>query len=228
MLGRSAIPLHQAGYDVHGQREHRQVEEERGNTVHGRQSTDCLAGNLNVGHLCGHGHDERVIKEVPVVRVFLTRKNEAAGPLVVTLAKELACIVQGEDRVHESPGQQNCAQAQDDVVRVPRLSDLGYNRSETGEGCRRGEHQKRDRAFIIDGRPLPHPGNRRVRHERIDQRQIEHNAAVPADKKACRRAPGQGKQRQRNRGAERGRKDQARMQAPEPSEPLQLGWPLPT
>jgi hypothetical protein len=72
---------------------------------------------LNVGHLCGHGHDERVIKEVPVVRVFLTRKNEAAGPLVVTLAKELACIVQGEDR---------CMKVQDNrIVPMPRTTWYG-------------------------------------------------------------------------------------------------------
>jgi hypothetical protein len=90
----------------------------------------------------------------PAARVPRTAMSpKAAGPLVVTLAKELACIMQGEDRVHESPGQQNCAHAQHDVVRVPRLSNLGYNRSETGEGCRRGEHQKRDRAFIIAERP---------------------------------------------------------------------------
>lgn len=90
--------------------------------------------------------------------------------------------------------------------------------------CYGREHQKRDRAFVIDGRPLPHPSNRRVRHVRTDQRQIEHNAAVQSTRRRVAVPQGEGKQRQRNRGAE----DQAEMQVPESSEQLQLGWPLPT
>ena len=76
---------------------------------------------------------------------------------------------------------------------------------------RRGEHKQRDRAFVIDDRPLADPGDRGVRRNLMDQHQIERNAGVPADKDAGRHAPGQSEQQEHNNDTEYRREQQPRM-----------------
>ena len=95
--------LHQAGYNIHGQREHGDIEEERDDAVHGRQSADRFAGDLNVGDLRRHRDHERVIEEVPIVRILVAGENKSADLFVATRAIEFVRIVQRENPMHESP-----------------------------------------------------------------------------------------------------------------------------
>jgi len=81
--------LHQGGYDIDGERQHGDVEEEGDDAVHRRQSADTLIGDLNVRHLRGHGDDQRVVEKVPIIGVFVAGKDQAAGPLAAGPAVEL-------------------------------------------------------------------------------------------------------------------------------------------
>jgi len=129
--------------------------------------------------------------------------------------------------MHESPGQQNRADAERNLVRPRRVAELCNNRGEAGERCRRRKHQKSDCAFVIDSRPVADAGDRRSRREPVDKDQIERHAAVPTDQDARRHAPGHGQQQQNNRDAERGRNEQAGMEMPEPYKKLQFAWLTP-
>jgi hypothetical protein len=89
------------------------------------------------------------------------RKNEAAHPVVGPLAIELVCVLQGEHRVREGLRQQNCYDAEQNLIRVGRMPELRQNRGETGEGCSGGKHQKTmargcglpSRSIAVTGKP---------------------------------------------------------------------------
>ena len=91
------------------------------------------------------------------------------------------------------------------------MAEFCQNRSEAGERGPRGEHQKGDRAVIVDGGAVADRSDRCVRRGPTAQRQIKHDAKIPADKNARRHAPGQGNERQRDRDAERCGNKQSRM-----------------
>jgi len=127
--------------------------------------------------------------------------------------------------MHENPGQHNCANAEGDLRSTGRMAEFCENRGEAGERRRRGEHQERDRAVVVDGRSLADRSDRCVRGGPVTQHQIKHDAQIPGDNKARRRAPSQREQPQRHRGAERRRQKEPRVQLPQPRERLQFARP---
>jgi hypothetical protein len=60
------------------------------------------------------------------------------------------------------------------------MTELSQDRREAGERCRGGQHQKRDRAIIVDGRALADRGNQGVRRDPTE---------IPADDQPRRHAP---------------------------------------
>ncbi len=89
-------------------------------TLKKNDSTPCmvatrrmrLAGDGDVGDLRGHADHQREIEEVPIVGVVVAGKIQAADDAVTTLAVIFVRVVQGEDRVHEDPRQQDRADRQ--------------------------------------------------------------------------------------------------------------------
>ena len=175
---------------------------------------------MHVGNLRGHGDDQRVIEKVPIIRVLVAGKSKPAAAFIAGHTIKLAGVVQGENPVHERPGQQDCAEPQRHPVPTGRMAELGQHRHEAGKRRRGGEHQKGDRAVIVDGRALPDRGDRGMRRHAVAQHEIKHNAEIPADDQARRRAPGQRQERQRHRDAACGGNEQPRMQSPQPPEQL--------
>jgi len=100
--------------------------------------------------------------------------------------------MQSEDRVHEGPGQQDRADAEHNPVSLRRAAEFDQDRGEARQRRRRRQHQNRDRALIVDGGPPADIGDRRVRGGTISEREIERDAAVPADEDAGRHRPGHG------------------------------------
>src|SRR5262245_8682861 len=64
--------LDQVGNHVHGQRQDRNVEEERQNAVHCGDATDHFAGDCDVRYLRCHRNYKREIDEVPIIRALLS------------------------------------------------------------------------------------------------------------------------------------------------------------
>ncbi|MNF01898.1 hypothetical protein D3C80_2009640 [compost metagenome] len=75
--------------------------------MQGGEPAQLLTADLDVGGLVGDADDQGEVQKVPVVGLGLAREDQ---PLAIALAPvvrgiELVGVVEGEDDVHEQPGQ---------------------------------------------------------------------------------------------------------------------------
>src|ERR1035437_4389141 len=78
---------------VHGQRQYRQVEEERQHAVQRHHATDDLAGDGDVGNLRGQADDQREIEKIQIVGLVVLGKIKPTDLSVAALAVIFVRIV---------------------------------------------------------------------------------------------------------------------------------------
>jgi hypothetical protein len=75
--------------------------------VQGGDAAELLTADLDVGGLVGDADDQGEVQKVPVVGVILAGKDQALSIAFSCVGRgvEFVRVVQGEDDVHEQPGQ---------------------------------------------------------------------------------------------------------------------------